>query len=135
MDIYTGRMTVGTICSEVKSYLENNSLDRHDAFMAWAGTGQSDFRVISLSDESQWILKYHNSIKHYVHIFPARQSPHTFRIKSNTLKSAILYIILIGRNYVTDDDLNKARAVAGLSPVREVADTEAVAEMIEVLRS
>jgi hypothetical protein len=71
----------------------------------------------------------------FVHIFPARLSPHTFRVKSNTIKSAILYLILIGKDYVTEEDLNKARALTGLSPVKEVEDTEAVIEMIEVLRS
>jgi hypothetical protein len=69
-----------------------------------------------------------------VHIFPARLSPHTFRIKANTLKSAILYVIMIGKDYISEDDLNKARAMAGLSPVREVGDAEAVTEMIEILR-
>jgi hypothetical protein len=46
----------------------------------------------------------------------------------------VLYIIVIGKDYVSEDDLNKARALAGLSPVRDVADTEAVTEMIEILR-
>jgi hypothetical protein len=88
-----------------------------------------------LSDSSQWTLKYHNSESRHVHIFPARSSPHSFRVKANTLKSAVLYIILIGKDYVTEDDLNTARALAGLSPVKEVSDAEAVTEMIEILRS
>jgi len=78
--------------------------------------------------------KYHDNESRFVHIFPARSSPHTFRIKANTLKSAILYLVLIGKDYVSEDDLNKARALAGLSPIREVADAEAVTEMIEILR-
>ncbi|MEI6050932.1 MAG: hypothetical protein WCS03_18740 [Bacteroidota bacterium] len=36
--------------------------------------------------------------------------------------------------YVTEDDLNRARALIRLSPVREVTDTEAIMEMIEILR-
>ena len=71
----------------------------------------------------------------YAHIFPARSSPHSFRIKANTIKSAILYVVLIGKDYVSEEDLNTARALAGLSPVKEVADAEAVTEMIEILRS
>jgi hypothetical protein len=51
------------------------------------------------------------------------------------LKSAILYVIFIGKDFVNEDDLNTARALAGLSPVKEVADTEAVMEMIEILRT
>jgi hypothetical protein len=44
-------------------------------------------------------------------------------------------MILIGKDYVTEDDLNTTRALAGLSPVKEVADAEAVMEMIEILRT
>jgi hypothetical protein len=135
MDIYTGNLTVNNICREVENFLTNKKLNEREVFAEWTGTNMADFKVIPLSDESQWILKYHDSEKRFAHIFPARSSPHTFRIKSNTLKSAILYVILIGKDFVTEDDLNKARALAGLSPVREVADTEAVAEMIEVLRA
>jgi hypothetical protein len=35
---------------------------------------------------------------------------------------------------VTEEDLNSARALIGLSPIKEVADTEAITEMIEILR-
>ena len=134
MDIYTGELSVTGICSEVEDFLLKNKLLEREIFSSWAGIEPAEFKIISLSDGSQWVLKYHENERKFAHIFPARQSPHTFRIKSNTLKSAILYVMLIGKNFVTEEDLNKARAFEGLSPVREVADTEAVAEMIEVLR-
>jgi hypothetical protein len=51
------------------------------------------------------------------------------------LKSAVLYIIIFGKDFISDDDLNAARALAGLSPVKEIADAEAVTEMIEILRN
>jgi hypothetical protein len=134
MDIYTGELLMGTIFTEVIEFLkDNNSLER-DIYKKWVGTVINDYRIIFLSDSSQWMLKYHDHETRYVHIFPARASPHSFRVKANTLKSAILYIIIFGKDYVSDDDLNAARALSGLSPVREVADAEAVIEMIEILR-
>jgi hypothetical protein len=111
-----------------------NKIEERGLYKSWAGMDFNDFRITTLSDSSLWTLKYHNHETRYVHIFPARSSPHSFRIKANTLKSAILYTILIGKDYVSEDDLNAARALAGLSPVREVADAEAVTEMIEILR-
>jgi hypothetical protein len=135
MDIYTGDLTIEIICEEILDFLGNKNLAEKEIFSKWAGADTVDFKVISLSDGSQWVIKYHESENRFVHIFPARLSPHTFRIKSNTLKSAILYIIHIGKDLVTEEDLNSARAIAGLSPVKEVADTEAVAGMIEVLRN
>jgi len=134
MDIYTGELAQESIFSEVLEFLENNMLKVKETYKKWAGTDFNDFKIISLSDTSQWTLKYHDHETRYVHIFPARSSPHSFRIKANTLKSAILYIIIFGKDYVSEDDLNAARALAGLSPVKEVADTEAVTEMIEILR-
>ena len=135
MDIYMGDMPQETIFREIGEFLKTNKIQTRNAYKEWAGSGFNDFRIISLPDCSQWTLKYHNSETRYVHIFPARSSPHSFRIKANTLKSAILYIIHIGKDYVTEDDLNTSRALAGLSPVKEVADTEAVMEMIEILRT
>jgi hypothetical protein len=79
-------------------------------------------------------LKYHDNEKRFVHIFPARNSQHTFRVKANTLKSAILYNILIGKDFITGDDLNRVRTLLNLSPVKDTVDTEAVTEMIEILR-
>jgi hypothetical protein len=134
MDIYTGELSQETIFMEIEEFLKINNIQKKENYREWAGTDFNDYRIISLSDSSQWTMKYHNNETRYVHIFPARSSPHTFRTKANTLKSAILYIIIIGKDYVTEDDLNAARALAGLSPVKEVADAEAVTEMIEILR-
>jgi len=134
MDIYTGSLSQDEIFDEIIFFLKENDFLKRERFMLWTGTGFNDYKISTLSDGSQWMLKYYNHDSHYVHIFPARQSPHTFRVKANTLKSAILYIIIIGKDFVNDDDLNAARALAGLSPVREVTDAEAVTEMIEILR-
>jgi hypothetical protein len=92
------------------------------------------FRIISLSDGSQWTLKFHPNPLRFVHVFPARNSQHTFRVKSNTLKSALVYTIIIGKDLVTGDDLNKVRPLLGLSPVKDAIDSEAILEMIEILR-
>jgi hypothetical protein len=75
-----------------------------------------------------------NNPLRFVHIFPARNSQHTFRVKANTLKSALIYNIIIGKDLVTGEDLNKVRALLGLSPVKDSIDSEAILEMIEILR-
>lgn len=135
MDIYTGNLSVNKILEEVKSYLSAENLISAEAFPVWTGRHFSDFKIIPLSDGSHWMLKYHNQKNRHVHLFPARSSQHTLRVKANTLKSAILYIILKGKDFITDEDLNMSRAIAGLSPVKEVAESEAFYEMIELLRN
>lgn len=134
MDIYTGELRQESIFSEILEFLEIRGLAHKEDYREWTGSDFNSFRIVSLSDSSRWTMKFYEQEGRYVHIFPARYSPHTFRIKANTLKSAVLYLILIGKDYITEEDLNKARAMAGLSPVREIADAEAVTEMIEILR-
>lgn len=135
MDVYTGLLAIDQICSEVTDFINVNNLTGRKQFSVWAGTKLKDFRIISLSDNSQWTLKYHDNNQRFAHIFPARGSSHSFRVKSNTLKSAILYCILIGKDFITGDDLNKVRPLLGLSPVKDSVDTQAITEMIEILRN
>jgi len=134
MDMYTGSLTIVRICREIFTCLETRKLEKPGEFAEWTGKGYNDFRTLALSDTSKWILKYHDDQSRFVHIFPARMSPLTFRVKANTLKSAILYIIYIGKDYITSEDLNRARNLTGLSPVKDPAEAEAITEMIEILR-
>jgi hypothetical protein len=134
MDVYSGELPTSEICDEFLCYLKTKRISGRERFMSWAGTVKTDFKTIYLSDGSQWVLKYYNHNERYVHFFPARLSPLTFRIKANTLKSAILYQIFIGKDFITEEDLNTSRAMAGLSPIKEIFDTEAITEMIELIR-
>jgi len=52
----------------------------------------------------------------------------------NSLKTVILYFIIIGKDYLTTDDLNRIRLFIGLSPIKDTVDTRAIAEMIEFIR-
>lgn len=135
MDVYTGSLLINEVCSEVIVFLQKRELSGREHFSGWTGIGLKDFRIISLSDGSQWTLKYYDNNLRFVHIFPARGSRHTFRVKSNTLKSALLYYILIGKDFITGDDLNRVRPLLGLSPIKDPVDTEAITEMIEILRN
>jgi hypothetical protein len=134
MDVYTGSLSVNNICKEIGEYLEQKDILRRDPFSLWAGINMNNFRIITLSDGSQWTLKYNDNYMRFVHVFPARSSQHTFRVKANTLKSALLYYIITGKDFITGDDLNKVRTLSGLSPVKDAVDTEAITEMIEILR-
>jgi hypothetical protein len=134
MDIYTGLLSIGSICTEAEELLTKKNITGREAYSVWTGTMESSFRTISLSDDSQWTLKYHDNPLRYMHIFPARNSRHTFRVKANTLKSALIYNIIIGKDLVTGDDLNKVRPLLGLSPVNSSIDTKAILDVIEILR-
>jgi hypothetical protein len=134
MDIYTGSLPIRNICRETEEFLQQKNIINKETYSVWVGIKMDCFRIISLSDGSQWTLKFHDNPKRFVHLFPARNSKNTFRVKSNTLKSALIYNIIIGKDLVTGEDLNKVRPFLGLSPVKDPIDTEAILEMIEILR-
>jgi hypothetical protein len=135
MDIYKGDLTQVNVFREITEFLNSNGLSGRAAYRKWAGVSFTSHRIIHLSDGAHWTLKYSDKGTRFIHIFPARYSQHTFRIKANTLKSAILYQVLIGKDFISEDDLNKVRALMGLSPIKEIADVEAITEMIEMLRA
>jgi hypothetical protein len=134
MDVYTGSLSILSISREFKDFLVEKGFLEIEQYSSWVGRSMNSFKIIELSDGSQWTLKFHNNKLRFVHIFPARNSQHTFRVKANTLKSALLYSIIIGKDLVTGDDLNKVRPLLGLSPVKDPVDSEAITEMIEILR-
>ena len=134
-DVYSGTLDIENISSEIFSFLVSNSLESRTSFAGWAGTSERDFRQITLSDGSLWILKSSGDQERFTHIFPARNSILTFRIKANTLKSAILYLVFIDKDYVSAPDINRARAFCRLSPVRSIEVAESICEMIEILRN
>ncbi len=135
MDVYYGTMTIEQICAELHRLMKLGGHDSMESFAGWAGSSHDSFRLLTLNDGSVWTLKYHNDHRRYAHIFPSRMSPFTFRVKANTLRSAITYYIYIGKDYISADDLNKAREITGLSPVRDAADARAITGMIEILRN
>jgi hypothetical protein len=134
MDVYRGPLSVRNICAESEAWLKLNGISKSEHYAEWIGNKGKGFRIIPLSDGSEWTLKYNYNKFRYIHLFPARNSPHTFRVKANTLKSAIIYNILVGKDLVTSDNLNSVRPLLGLSPVKDPIDTEAILEMIEMLR-
>ncbi len=135
MDVYTGSLSISEIYNEVKEILLVKKILQIDLFCRWIGLNISDFRIISLSDGSQWTLKFKDNKTRFVHFFPARNSKHTFRVKSNTLKSAVLYYIFVGKDLVLSDDINSIRPLLGLSPIKDIIDSEAITEMVEILRN
>ncbi len=134
MDVYAGQMPVMEICGEIEDYLVSHRLLSSSSYSEWTGKSKDCCRIIPLNDGSQWTLKFHNSTNRFIHFFPARNSSHSFRVKSNTLKSAMIYYILIGKDYITRDDLNRVRPLLGLSPLKDTIDARAILEMIEILR-
>ncbi|HOP58640.1 MAG TPA: hypothetical protein PLR52_04400 [Bacteroidales bacterium] len=134
MDVYNGSLGVRQICDEVISIIRSLNIIEQDTFRKWAGYDHRKYKSITLSDKSRWIVQYNDDTFRFIHLFPARLSPHTFRIKANTLKSAIIYYLIIGKDFIAREDLNYARSLIGLSAVKDPEECEAITKMIDIIR-
>ncbi len=91
MDLYIGELTPQEIANAVANHLTNESISGPVEYKNWLNLEDKDFKIIKLADRSQWTLRLGEKKTKYVHIHPSRYSPHTVRVRSTTLKSAILF--------------------------------------------
>jgi hypothetical protein len=133
-DIYTGAIDINIICDSVITFLNNNSLSDKNSFCFWAGKNRSDFKKIILSDNSEWTLKFFDHPDRFVHLFPARYSNNSLRVKATSLKTAILWITKPNNNEININYLNQIRIAANLSPVKSIEEATALTELIRLLR-
>lgn len=116
LDFYTGPLTVDTIISEVKDFLQQEALLTPNSFITWIQEGEG-YRTFHTSDSSHWVLRPGHQAGLWVHLHPARYSPNTIRLKANTLKTATALII---RNKTSEN--SRKPALSEVNQVREFLD-------------
>ncbi len=124
MDFYKGRLTQNQIFDEIILLLRGVAVITPSDFRGWinAATG---FRILTLSDNSSWILRLSDNLQQYIHLHPARYSPETMRVKAGTLKTCIALAVLDReQRHVTDlFFFNQIRVdYLGLSPIKNKDD-------------
>ncbi len=93
LDIYIGSLTPSEIAGQIVDCLfRENCLDI-ESYNSWIIQG-GNFRNITLQDGSVWTLTFGRFTNRYVHIHPARYSLNSKRVRSTTLKVAILFSVL-----------------------------------------
>lgn len=91
IDLYVGDMSVSAIIQETIQALHKLNVLNLSNYESWLESANG-YRIIHLSDGSKWTLRRSraNDVQ-YIHIHPARNSLHTIRVKSETLKTAIAF--------------------------------------------
>ena len=93
--------------------------------------------MIELGDSSQWVLRLGHKPDQWVHLHPARYSPHTIRIKAHTLKTALALAILYPWHNVEIlsqlTRINIVRSHLQLSPLAPRQLQESVPEILKLL--
>ena len=117
MDIYTGNLTLPEVQEALTIQLQNKRVLGSHNYQDWLSPDGYNF--LSIADQSRWIMRLGETPVHYVHLHPARYSPHSFRIKANLWKTAI---VLAWQNTPIDlKVINQARKdFLQLSPVKSV---------------
>lgn len=86
-DFYLGNLTPEQICKASLHYFETKNITTETDFSNWMGN--SEWKKITLPDESKWLIKKGNQADRYLHIHPAKFSKHTIRIRATTLKTVL----------------------------------------------
>ena len=134
-DIYTGALDLDEIIKEINLLRENENVMTKKSFLEWIGKTNKGYRKCSLSDSSQWVIKYLDDNDRYFHIFPGRNLDCTIRSRGNTLKTAILFDILYDKGDILLADLNSVRKMLGLSPLRSIESASSIISDIRLLQS
>lgn len=91
LDLYTGNLTVEEICNQCIHFFRTGNINNKDSFLKWLQP--CEYRKITISDSSEWVVKEGNDSERYIHIHPAKFSPHNIRVRSTTLKTVIALMI------------------------------------------
>ncbi len=113
LDFYTGRLSIEGLAQEVIAALATQDVLQPEAYKLYLGAAGKDYRTITLSDDSVWVLRLGVIAERHVHLHPARYSANTIRVKATALKTAIAALIAAKRTNlpVTDVDMiNRVRA-------------------------
>ncbi|AEE53380.1 hypothetical protein [Haliscomenobacter hydrossis] len=125
MDVYLGALSPAELGVEIVTNLQECLVFEEPAFLAHLATKQG-YQSITVSDGSAWTLRQGNEPKKYVHIHPARYALHTVRVKAGALKTAML-MVRAGLESAEDTALiNKLRMGIGLSPIKNVGESEGI---------
>lgn len=91
LDFYTGDLTVEEICNQFSHFFRIRNIRNKESFLNWLHP--HEYRKITISDASKWVVKEGNDSERYIHIHPAKFSQHTIRVRAATLKTVIALMI------------------------------------------
>jgi len=133
VDVYVGKLDEETIKREVGAYLQKKQCFEYDAFIRWISNAA--YRKITLSDNSVWIIRLGFQKDQYIHIHPAKHSPHTVRTNSNTLKTIYYLYVHKNLNNISRELINKIRKEKlNLPPVKTLDEMKKCRTMIEIVK-
>lgn len=134
MDIYYGTLDIPALFEEVSTKVQEAGITNEAAYLEWLKANGGYIEIV-LSDTSRWVLLPGNEPGKYIHLHPARYSPHSMRVKATVLKTALACLVTHpGGSLPGLGRLNQIRKdILGLSPVKDLDSCEHLWEVIAML--
>jgi hypothetical protein len=135
IDIYTGSLSIATIEEEVFTLLEQGGILTHSDFTNLIQP--TGFLLLTLSDQSVWVLREGLNDIQYIHIHPARTTPLAVRVDGNSWKTVLLAALLYPEIPMPDVYLiNSIRKfMLNLSPVKISSSLPRIQKALWLLHS
>lgn len=135
MDVYYGMLNLPVLYQEVIVHINNAGITDEETYYKWLEE-HNGYIEITLSDTSRWILLPGNEPGKYIHLHPARYSPHSMRVKATILKTALACMVYLPEDILPDiRTLNQVRKdVLQLSPVKDLVQCEHLWKVLRMLK-
>ena len=135
MDLYLGDFTPAEIAASISTYLNLKKVSGRESYRSWLKEEGHTYRVIEIADRSRWTLRLGEKQERYLHIHPSRYSPNTIRVRSSSLKSAILLCILNGKDSPNIlGQVNQIRKeYLDLPPLKNILKASALVNLVGIL--
>ncbi len=137
LDLYLGPLAPQAIAQETIEFLEQQKLSDATSFRNFLVKGGADYHCITLSDQSDWVLRWGVIEGRFVHLHPARYSSYTIRVKAASLKTAIATAIIAIRYNLPPHDLSTIntvrKACLNMPPVKHINVHEGIGKFLNLL--
>lgn len=132
MDLYIGELDILGITNEIGKALQEEDIYERQDYITWIL--EKGYQKRSISDGSEWILLVGDDPLKYVHLHPARYSPHSLRIKATALKTAISFLMEMPGEEPDTNTLNLVRKQIGLSPIKDLSESQHLLNLIALIK-
>ncbi len=136
LDIYTGCLFPADIVNQVRNQLIHKNVFLNKEFQKWLLLFPNGYKQLVISDNSSWTLRAGVEPNRYIHLHPSRYSPHSMRLKSNTIKTviALKWTVSIRNESLSIENINKGRSdFFNASPVKSFAAIKGVRKNLNLL--
>lgn len=137
IDLYYGDLNPLEIADEIEDLLKRKSYFHKVDYCKYVFNSPQQYRTLKISDGSEWTLLFGNGVETYLHIHPARGSKFTKRVKSISIKTAIMLKVYFEKELLNGDFVslvNKVRMdYLHESPIKNEFDTKRLKRVLDLL--